>query len=168
MRTLLVSFVGIAAGWATLVSAASNTDSPQQQMQKCAVCKAMAAKPELMKNMTWETHKIANGMLSVASVPKDQKPDFDAVHAQMLQNIEQVKADQQSGKSVELCDYCTSMSDLMKSGAKAGHRYYHRRYLPSYVQRSGGGAENPRGRRQGHCRAGRNAESAISLRPATD
>jgi hypothetical protein len=118
MRTLLVSFVGIVAGWATLVSAASNTDSPQQQMQKCAVCKAMAAKPELMKSMTWETHKIANGMLSVASVPKDQKPDFDAVHAQMLQNIEQVKADQQQGKAVELCDYCTAMSELMKSGAQ--------------------------------------------------
>jgi hypothetical protein len=118
MRTLLVSFVGLAAGWATLASAASNTDSPQQQMQKCAVCKAMAAKPELMKSMTWETHKIANGMLSVASVPKDQKRDFDAVHAQMMQNIEQVKADQQQGKTVELCDYCTSMSELMKSGAQ--------------------------------------------------
>jgi len=119
MRIFLsVTVLGLAAGWTTLASAASTADSLEQQMQKCAVCKAMAEKPELMKSMSWETHKIDNGMLSVASVPKDQKSDFDAVHEKMMQNVEQVKADQQQGKTVELCDYCKSMGELMKSGAK--------------------------------------------------
>jgi hypothetical protein len=110
--------LGLATGWTTLVGAVSTADSPEKQMQKCAVCKALAARPELMKNMNWETHKIENGMLSVASVSKDQKKEFDAVHEEMLQNIEQVKAAQRQGKDVELCDYCKSMSELMKSGAK--------------------------------------------------
>ena len=47
---------------------------------KMHVCKAMAAKPELMKSMTWETHKIANGMLSVASVPKIMTADQGTAH----------------------------------------------------------------------------------------
>ena len=71
-----------------------------------------------MKSMNWETHKIDNGMLSVASVPKDKKSEFDAVHAQMKQNVAQVEADQAQGKAVELCDYCKTMGELLKSGAK--------------------------------------------------
>jgi len=117
MRILLAAIAGLVVCCAASAYAASSADSFDQQMQKCEVCKVMAAKPDLMKNMTWKTHKIDNGMLSVATVPKDKKGEFDAVHDQMMQNVEKVKAKQQQGQPVQLCEYCTAMSELMKAGA---------------------------------------------------
>ena len=112
--------VGMAAGLNGLVFADTPKDDASfaEQMKKCEVCKVLADKPELMEHMTWETHKIENGMLCVASVPKDQKKDFEAAHKQMMQSIAKVTADQKAGKKVQLCAMCAGMGDLMKAGAK--------------------------------------------------
>ena len=101
----------------TLAHAASEGEMIAE-MQKCAVCKHLAAKPDLMKNMTWETHKIDNGMLSVSTVPKEQKADFDALSKEMKTAVEEVKAANKQGKPVELCHMCAAMGELMKAGAK--------------------------------------------------
>jgi hypothetical protein len=39
----------------------------------------------------------------------------------MMQVIEQVKADTQQGKEVELCSFCHAMGDLSKMNAKMQH-----------------------------------------------
>jgi hypothetical protein len=71
--------------------------------------------------MGWETHKIDNGMLSLTTVPKDKKKDFDKVNGKMRRAIEQVKADAKAGKEVHLCSFCSEMAQLMKAGAKQQH-----------------------------------------------
>jgi hypothetical protein len=113
------AFLGLAACVAVLAYAESPKEDFLAEMKKCAVCNVMVDKPELMKDMTWETHKIENGMLCVASVPKELKKDFDAVHAEMTRRIEKVKADAQQGKHAELCGFCQGMGDLEKAGAKS-------------------------------------------------
>ena len=120
MRALFfLAVMGMAAALAGLVVAKSPEGNKlTEEMKKCEVCKVMAEKPELMKEMTWETHKVENGMLCVAAVPKEQKKDFEAVHKKMMQNIAKVTADQKAGKKVQLCTFCVGMSDLMKAGAK--------------------------------------------------
>jgi hypothetical protein len=87
-------------------------------MKRCEVCKVLAEKPVLMEHMRWETHKIDNGMLCVASVSEEHKKDFDAAHKKMMQCIAKVTADQKAGKKVQLCSFCVGMGDLMKAGAK--------------------------------------------------
>jgi hypothetical protein len=113
-----LAVLGLAIVGTAIASSQSQSGDPRVEMQKCAVCKYLAEKPELMEKMTWETHKIDNGMISVASAPKEAKDEFHAVHEKMMQAVAKVKADQQQGKPVELCSYCESMSDLMKAGAK--------------------------------------------------
>jgi hypothetical protein len=121
-----LAVVGLAVSWSSCVygQAPQNT-SPQAkmlaEMQKCAVCKYMAQKPELMKDMIWETHKIDNGMLCLTTVPKEMKKEFQAVSEKMMQAIEQVKADQQQGKPVEMCHFCAAMGELLKANAKQQH-----------------------------------------------
>jgi hypothetical protein len=57
-------------------------------------------------------------MLCMFSVPKEMKKEYDAVHKQMMEAIAKVKADQQAGRQVELCEFCTGMAELQKAGAK--------------------------------------------------
>jgi hypothetical protein len=101
-----------------LVQAATEEEM-MAEMEKCAVCKHLAAKPELMKDMTWETHKIDNGMLCVSTVPKEQKSAFEALNKKMQSAIEEVKAAAQQGKPVEICEFCAGWGELMKAGAKS-------------------------------------------------
>jgi hypothetical protein len=116
---LTVAAVALVASLSSLASAASHDeDAMKAEMEKCAVCKNLAANPELMNAMTWETHKIDNGLLCVTTVPKEKKSEFDALNAKMKASIEQVKADEQQGKTPELCELCKEMSELTKAGAK--------------------------------------------------
>jgi hypothetical protein len=122
MKTIVsLVVVGLVVGSSSSVLGDAAHDNMIAEMEKCVVCKYMAEKPELMKEMTWETHKIENGMLCLTTVPKDFKHEFDAVGAKMMQAIEKVKADAQAGKEVELCSFCASMGELMKLNAKEQH-----------------------------------------------
>src|SRR5262245_58581680 len=114
MKTLATTLVlGLSACW-TAAAYGASPEEHMAEMKKCAVCSVMLEKPELMKDMTWETHKIENGMLSVASVPKELHKEFAAMHEKMMKNIEKVKADLQQGKAVQLCGFCQGMGELDK------------------------------------------------------
>lgn len=127
MRSILsLAVVALAVGWlGTAVGQVQPSTSPQDamlaEMKKCAVCKHMAEKPELVKNMTWETHKIDNGMLCLTTVPKEMKKDFAAVNTKMMQAIAEVTTAQKQGRPVELCEFCSSMGALMQANAKEQH-----------------------------------------------
>jgi hypothetical protein len=111
----------LAVSWLSSVFGQAEQDNMLEEMKKCAVCKYIAENPELMKHMTWETHKIENGMLCLTTVPKDMKRDFDAASEKMMQAVAKVQADQKEGKPVELCGFCASMGELMKTNAKQLH-----------------------------------------------
>ena len=49
------------------------------------------------------------------------KKEYDEVSEKMHHAIEQVAADVKEGKPVQLCNFCSSMSELMKAGAKEKH-----------------------------------------------
>ena len=116
---LTVAALALVASLSSLVSAASHDEAAMKaEMEKCAMCKHIAADPALMQNMTWETHKIDNGMLCVSTVPKEQKASFDALSAKMKSTMEQMKADSAQGKEPELCELCKGMAELVKEGAK--------------------------------------------------
>ncbi|MGI9457871.1 MAG: hypothetical protein ACR2NU_15000 [Aeoliella sp.] len=81
----------------------------------CTLCKPMSEHKELMMEMKWETHKIDNGLLMVASVPEEHMEVYRECCSQMDENIEVMK----EGKAPEhLCGFCQSMGGLMQGGAK--------------------------------------------------
>jgi hypothetical protein len=116
-RPILTS-TALVVSMASVVLAASNDQSAMMaEMEKCDMCKHIAANPELMKNMTWETHKIDNGMLCVSTVPKEKMSDFQALNAKMKATMDKMTSDAATGKQPELCALCEGMAELMKSGA---------------------------------------------------
>jgi hypothetical protein len=122
MKTIVsLAGLGLVALWSGLVLAETAQEKMLAEMENCAVCKFMAEDPDLLKDMTWETHKIDNGMLCLTTVPKEKKKEFDAVSAKMMQAISKLEADKTQGKKVELCSFCASMGELHKTGAKMQH-----------------------------------------------
>jgi hypothetical protein len=122
MKTIVsLAAIGLAVGWSSAALAQNEEHSLAEEMQKCAVCKYMAENPELMKETTWETHKIDNGMLCLTTVPKEMKKEFDAVSAKMMQAIAKLEADPAKAKEAELCSFCQSMGELHKLHAKMQH-----------------------------------------------
>jgi hypothetical protein len=122
MKTIVsLAALGLAACWSSGVVAQNEEHSIAEEMKKCAVCKYMAENPSLMKSMTWETHKIENGMLCLTTVPKELKKEFDAISARMMQEIAKLEADPAHAKEVALCSFCQSMGELHKLGAKMQH-----------------------------------------------
>jgi hypothetical protein len=118
MRTVIaVAFLGLLA-CVVAVSAEQQNDALLAEMKKCAICKEMAENPKLMSQVSWETHKIDNGALSVSTVPKESVKQMAALHEKMMKNVEKAKSDLQSGKKVEMCSFCEGMGELEKSGAK--------------------------------------------------
>ena len=116
----IVSFAvcGLLALLSSSAFAEGDLDKMVAEMKKCDICKNLADNPEMLKSMTWETHKLDNGMLSVTTAPGKMKKELAKATAKMDQAIEQVKADYKEGKEPHLCSFCSSMADLMKSGAK--------------------------------------------------
>jgi hypothetical protein len=122
MKTIVsLAALGLAVGWSSAALAQNEEHNFIEEMQKCAVCKYMAENPELLKEMTWETHKIDNGMLCLTTVPKEQKKEFDTVSAKMMQAIAKLEADPAHAKDAKLCSFCRSMGELHKAGAKMQH-----------------------------------------------
>ncbi len=116
MKSLLALAL-IVASASSAVAANDTEQAMMEGMKKCAVCKHLTDNPELMKSMTWETHKIDNGMLCVTTAPKEQRDNFVDLNEKMHAEIEKVKADQKSGKEVQLCDMCADMGKLVEAGA---------------------------------------------------
>ena len=116
-----LAMLGLAVAWGSSVFAEDAGDKMVAEMKKCDVCKNLTDNMELMISMGWETHKIDNGMLSLTTVPKDKKKDFDKVNTKMRRAIDQVKSDVKAGKEVHLCSFCSEMAQLMKAGAKEQH-----------------------------------------------
>jgi hypothetical protein len=113
--------LGLAVGLSSAAVAQTEEHSITEEMQKCAVCKYMAEHPDLMKAMTWETHKIDNGMLCLTTVPKEMKKQFDTVSAKMMQAIAKLEADPAKAEEAQLCNFCESMGELHKLNAKMQH-----------------------------------------------
>ncbi len=87
---------------------------PWFDLEHCPICKCMSSQKGLMESMTWETHVVPNGMLSVAVIPADKKDAMAACKKNMMAVIDKVKA----GEKMDLCGYCNSYGALEKAGAK--------------------------------------------------
>ncbi len=118
MKILLtVAVLALTTSWVTLASAEVD-EAMMAEMENCAVCKHLTDNPALLEQMTWETFKIDNGALCVTTAPKEMKGEFNALSEKMKSAMEQVKADKQAGKDVEVCELCSSMGAIMETGAK--------------------------------------------------
>ncbi|RME31424.1 MAG: hypothetical protein D6800_00780 [Candidatus Zixiibacteriota bacterium] len=104
---LLLSLVGFA-------TAGQQAEKPWFDMKNCAMCSHLTENPELMQHMTWEHHKLDNGIISVTTVDREYVDAYRAVSAEMQATADQLKA----GKQLPLCGMCTAYGSLFAEGAR--------------------------------------------------
>jgi hypothetical protein len=106
--------LGVVALLLTTAVADHHKETPWLDLQNCEICKCMGEDMEMMQHVTWETHKIDNGMLSASVIPEQYQAKMDELHKQMHAQGEKL----QSGEKMALCGFCESWGELMKAGAK--------------------------------------------------
>ena len=108
IKYLTISLLLIAA------VAVGGEKSPWVDMFNCPICMNVSSEDGLMENMTWEHHLTATGVMTVSTVKPEYQPHFDRAKAGMKDLVGKVLA----GDDMEICGYCTSVTSLLKQGAK--------------------------------------------------
>ena len=92
------------------------TKSGWFDLQNCEFCKNLLDDPELLPHLTWETHKIANGMMNITTCD----PHYAESYAKCTAAMEKLGNDMMSGKvnpmQVKMCGSCAAFGQMMMAG----------------------------------------------------
>jgi hypothetical protein len=92
------------------------TPSGWFDFENCAFCKNLATDPELLHHTTWETHAIADGMMTIIAV----EPAYAESMARASAAMAKLGADMESGKvnpmATKMCGSCQEYGMLMMAG----------------------------------------------------
>lgn len=95
--------------------ATAGESAPWVDMADCPICRNVSHEEGLLENMTWEHHLTSTGVMTVSTVKPEYQEKFEGAKARMKELLGKVVA----GEAIEICGYCTSISSLLKEGAKA-------------------------------------------------
>jgi hypothetical protein len=92
------------------------TKSGWFDLEHCDFCKNLLKDPELLHHMTWETHKIDNGMMYISTCDPAYAESYAACNAAM----EKLGNDMMTGAvdptTVQMCGSCAAFGELMMAG----------------------------------------------------
>lgn len=98
----------------TAASHGDQNEKPWLDLQNCSVCKCMGENMDMMQHVTWENHKISNGVLSASVIPDKYRDRMDQLHVKMKAVTDRLE----KGEEMPLCGFCTTFEELRKAGAK--------------------------------------------------
>lgn len=78
--------------------------------EHCDICKPMHERPDVMRVMKWDTHKLTGGMLMTTSIPEEKKADFYAICETMHTHAQ--------GHHSKLCGFCKGFGGAIEAGAQ--------------------------------------------------
>jgi hypothetical protein len=90
-------------------------NAPWVDMKSCPICMNVSSEEGLMEGMTWEHHLTATGVIIVSTIKPEFQHKFDRAKSAMKELLGKVV----SGEKIQVCGYCSSLSSLLKEGAKA-------------------------------------------------
>ena len=105
-KLLAIGLVSLVAGWAYA--------GDWFDMQNCGICKCMGDHMDIMGDITWETHKLPNGVMSVSVIPDEHKATMKEAHDKMMGAVKRFE----EGESMDLCGHCESYGELLGMGAQ--------------------------------------------------
>jgi len=105
----------IALSFAVLVVAGAAVAGGQAWFDpSCAMCENLMSDDALMKNMNWEQHNLASGMVAVTTVKPDYLSAYRTAHGNMNATAQRLM----KGEQMELCGSCTALGKCMMMGAQ--------------------------------------------------
>jgi len=109
-----IGFLAIAVSILAASFIIAGEEEPWFDMQNCEFCKSLTENPQLMNNMSWEHHKISNGLASITRV----KAEFVGSYKEAQQKMRAVGDKMMRGEQVNVCNMCKSLGEIYNSGAK--------------------------------------------------
>jgi hypothetical protein len=88
--------------------------TPWFDMEKCEMCKPMMETEGFMENVAWESHPIANGMISIVNVKKGYEDNYKGCSARMDESHKKLMA----GEKLSLCGMCQAYTGAMDETVK--------------------------------------------------
>ncbi len=82
-------------------------------MQNCEMCKPLMESKGLMEHMTWEHHKVSNGMVSITKVDQD----YVDLYKKAQKKVNAVGEKWMRGEPVYVCNMCENIGSILRSGA---------------------------------------------------
>jgi hypothetical protein len=128
MMRLAVVSVALAAMTVAVVvtpSLAGETSGAWFDPDKCQMCAPIKAEPGLFEHVHWTDLPIATGMITVTKVDPGYEAAYQRAGAKQMDVVQR----RSKGESMYLCGHCTSLSGLLKSGAKYDPLQVSDRYL---------------------------------------
>lgn len=114
MKVFKLMFAGVLAIALVAGISIASDEAPWLDMENCAMCKNLMAEEGLLEHMTYTSHKIATGMINIATV----EPEWAAKYAKANEGMAAVQAKLVKGEKVDLCACCNDIGALMMAGAK--------------------------------------------------
>lgn len=103
----------LALGFGFLLVAGAQAEEPKWfDMEKCAFCKNIAQKPEVMENLEWETVKTSTGIAAIETVPPEHVTAYRLVNKAMQNTGKRFL----NGEKLYLCGFCLTMGSLIREG----------------------------------------------------
>lgn len=115
MRKVLIMLMPVAV-LALIVVAIQAQQVPTKWLdpQNCYFCKPMAETPGLMEHVKWETHKIANGVVSLTTYSPEWKDKTEVALAEM----HKLWVNYDPAKHYQMCGMCQAWTKLPQDKIK--------------------------------------------------
>jgi hypothetical protein len=114
-RTTLITLLVLAAPLAVL--AGNQGEAAWLDLENCAFCKNLTEDPALMEHLTWETHKIDDGMLTITTVDPAYHKSYKTAVKKMQALGEKMQNGEVNPMTVEMCGHCQNWGMLAMAGA---------------------------------------------------
>ncbi|MEZ4388940.1 MAG: hypothetical protein R3D98_15450 [Candidatus Krumholzibacteriia bacterium] len=120
MKTLLL---GLALALIALPVVAGDQPSHQSasgwfDMENCAFCKNLVEDPGLLSHMTWESHEISNGAVTIATVDPAYRASYEKAGKAMETLGNKMMNGEVNPMTVKMCGHCQMFGQLMMAGAR--------------------------------------------------
>jgi hypothetical protein len=94
------------------------TESGWFDLENCAFCKNLLTDPELLEHMTWETHRIENGMMYITVVDPGYQKSYVAANKAMEKLGNDMMTGAVNPMQVKMCGSCAEFGQLMMAGVE--------------------------------------------------
>ena len=99
---------------ALVVMAGAATAGEWFDMENCAFCSKMAAKPGLMDSMHWESYNLSQGIVAITTVKPGHLDAYRTAHKEMMAAGEKMS----QGEMMKMCGSCSWLGECFMAGVQ--------------------------------------------------
>ena len=102
----------------TILAAPAYTETRWYDLENCAYCRNLTRDEHLLDHVTWESHLISDGALTVTVIDPAHEESYRRAMAAIAELDRKVKSGEVDPTSMKVCGRCQAYGQLVTSGVK--------------------------------------------------